>query len=229
MEKYFKTALYGILGIFLYFLLYSAESLPFHLLNVNLNALSNTIKIIYMTIYEIMMINIMILLYYNDLKTDYIDIKKNHQKYYHKYFKYYLIAFGIMMISNLIIILVLNKDMSTNETLIRETFKISPFYIYFSGIIFAPIVEEIVFRGCIKKIIPNKYIFVVVSGLLFGYVHISSNINHISDLLYLIPYSSLGCAFAYIYYKTNNIFSSMGLHFMHNGVLLSLQFLTLFL
>ena len=229
MEKYLKTALYGMLGIFLYFLLYSIESLPFKLLHIDLNTLSNTIKIIYMSVYEIMIIAIMLLIYNKWLKKDLNDIKKNHKEYYSKYFKYYLIAFGVMMISNLIIIIILNKDISTNETLVRETFQISPFYMYLSGIIFAPIVEEIVFRGCIKKIIPNKYLFVLTSGLIFGFIHIAGYINSPSDYLYLIPYSSLGFAFAYVYYKTDNIFTSMGLHFMHNGILLSLQFITLFL
>lgn len=229
MEKYLKTALYGILGIFLYFLLYSIESLPFKLLHIDLKTLSNTTKIIYMSVYETMMIAIMLLIYNKWLCKDLEDIKKNHKKYYSKYFKYYLIAFGIMMISNLIIIVLLNKDISTNETLVRETFQISPFYMYLSGIIFAPIVEEIVFRGCIKKVIPNKYLFVITSGLIFGLIHIAGYINSPSDYLYLIPYSSLGFAFAYIYYKTDNIFTSMGLHFMHNGILLSLQFIMLFL
>lgn len=229
MEKYLKTALYGLLGIGLYFLLYSIEGLPFQLMHVDPNSLPIFIKIIYLVAYEILMIAIMLLLYYNMFKKDLTDIKKNHKKYYSKYFKYYLVAFAIMMISNLVIILLLHKDMSTNETLIRDTFKISPFYIYFSGIIFAPIVEETVFRGCLRKIFTNKYLFIIISGLFFGYVHISGYINDVSDLLYLIPYSSLGIAFAYIYYKTDNIFTSMGLHFMHNGILLSLQFLTLFL
>lgn len=228
MNKYIKTALYGALGLFLYFLLYSIESLPFHLLNIDIDTVPMIVKIIYVVVYELMMITVMLLIYNKMVKTDFIDMKKNHKKYYGTYFKYYLIAFGIMMISNLIIILLLNKDMATNETMIRETFQISPLYIYFSAIIFAPIVEEIVFRGCIKRIIPNKYLFILVSGLLFGFVHISSDIKSMSDLLYLIPYSSLGMAFAYVYYKTNNIFTSMGLHFMHNGILVSLQFLLLF-
>ncbi len=229
MKNYFRNALYGLLGIFLYFLLYSIEGLPFALVHVDPNSLPTFIKVTYLVAYEILMIAIMLLLYYNLFKKDLADMKKNHKKYYSKYFKYYLIAFAIMMISNLTIVLLLNKDISTNETLIRDTFKISPFYIYFSGIIFAPIVEETVFRGCVRKILTNKYLYVIVSGLLFGFAHISGYITGVSDLLYLIPYSSLGIAFAYIYYKTDNIFTSMGLHFMHNGVLLSLQFLTLFL
>ena len=229
MEKYLKSALYGLFGLFLYFLLTKIEVLPFYLLNVNVETVPSWVKLIYLFFYEIMMVSVMLLVYFKNFKRDFADMKKNHKKYYAKYFKYYLIAFGIMLISNLVIIILLNKDMAANETNVREVFKISPLYIYFSAIIFAPIVEETVFRGCIKKIIPDKYLFILVSGLIFGYIHISDSFTSASDLLYLIPYSSLGMAFAYIYYKTNNIFTSIGLHFMHNGILLSLQFLTLFL
>ena len=54
-----------------------------------------------------------------------------------------------------------------------------------------------------------------------------SNVNSIVDLLYLIPYSVPGCAFAYILTKTNNIFVPIGFHFLHNGVTMSLQILLL--
>ena len=229
MEKYIKNALYGLLGIVLYFILYKIEVLPFYLLDINLSAVPTYVKVIYISIYEIMMIAVMMMIYLKTIEKDFYDIKKNHKKYYSKYFKYYLISFGVMLISNLVIMLLFNQDMATNEVIIRESFKISPLYIYFSGIIFAPIVEELVFRGALKRIIPNKYLFVIFSGLLFGFIHVSDNLNTLNDLLYIIPYSSIGIAFAYVYYKTDNIFTSIGLHFMHNGVLLSLQFLTLFL
>ena len=47
------------------------------------------------------------------------------------------------------------------------------------------------------------------------------------DILYLIPYSALGISFAYILQKTDNIFVTIGLHFMHNGILMALQVLVL--
>lgn len=227
MKKTIKLALFGFLGIFLYFLLYNIEGLPFYLLGIDTKTISPTFLYIYLAIYEIMMICIFALIYNKELKEQFNDMKKNHKKYFSENFKYYLIGFGIMLISNLIIIVIYNKGLSTNENTIREMLKINPIYIYFSAVLFAPFVEETIFRGCIKKIITNKYLYIIISGLVFGYVHINGNINSISDLFYIIPYGGLGCAFAYIYTKTKNIFTSMGFHLMHNGVIISLQFLLL--
>lgn len=226
-NTYIKNASIGLAIIFLYFILCNIEGLPFALFKVNIAIVPTSIKILYISIYEIFMIALFALIFNKELVTQAKDMKKNHKKYYSKYFKYYLICLAIMVVSNAIIMFLFNKGMANNEELVRQSFKISPIYMYFSSIIFAPFIEELVFRFCIKKVISYKYLFVLVSGLVFAYVHISGYIKSPSDLLYLIPYGSLGLAFSYIYYKTNNIFTTMGLHFMHNGILLSLQFLVL--
>ena len=56
-------------------------------------------------------------------------------------------------------------------------------------------------------------------------MHIFGNVSNLYDVLYIIPYSIPGFIFAYIYTESDNIFSSMGLHFMHNLILISLQFI----
>ena len=43
--------------------------------------------------------------------------------------------------------------------------------------------------------------------------------NNLVELVFLIPYSSLGCVFAYMYYKTNNIFVPMTFHMVHNTII----------
>ena len=228
-DLYIKNALIGIITILLYIILHNIEGLPFEILNIDITSLPQYIKIIYLTVYDILMMAIFAIIFNKELVANFKDMKKNHKEYYSKYFKYYLIGFAIMIISNAIIIFLMNKGIANNEEAIREAFKISPLYIYFSGIIFAPFVEELIFRGAIRKIIPFKYLFVLISGFVFAYVHVSTYINNPSDLLYLIPYGALGTAFAYVYAKTDNIFTNMGLHFMHNGILLSFQFLILLL
>ena len=229
LENYIKSALMGIGAIFVYYFLSNMQLLVFYLLDIDISVLPSMIRILYAVIYEILIMCVLIMIYNKKLINDFKDLKENHKKYYGECFKYWLIGLGIMLMSNFIIILILNKGLSTNEDQIRTMFSISPMYIYFSGVIFAPIVEELVFRMSVKKIIPNKYLFVILSGLLFGYVHLEGNINNMGDLLYLIPYSALGVAFAYMYEKTKNIYTSIGFHLMHNGILLGLQFLILFL
>lgn len=226
-EKYLEGALIGIVAILIYFILPNVEGIFLKIFNIEITSFSTTFKIIYSTIYDILMMCLIVLLFYKTLKKDFIDIRKSHKTYYQEYFKYYLIALLIMMISNVIISIIGGGSTAGNQEAIENLFQITPFYVYFSAVIFAPIVEELIFRKAIYNIIPNKFLFIITSGLVFGGLHILGSIESWTDFLYIIPYSSLGVAFAYIYTKTKNIFVSMGLHFMHNGILIALQFIVL--
>ena len=132
-----------------------------------------------------------------------------------------------MIMSNLFINVFVTDGIASNEEVLRETFKISPIYIYFSSVIFAPIVEELVFRQGLKNIFPNKILFILISGLVFGGLHVLTGYSNPTDLLYLIPYCAPGIAFAYILADSDNIFITIAIHCMHNGVLVALQFLVL--
>ena len=129
--------------------------------------------------------------------------------------------------SNAFIVFILNGGIASNEDSVRELFKVSPIYIYLSAVFFAPVVEELVFRQGIRNLFGRNILFILISGLVFGGLHVVDGYETILDLLYLIPYSSLGIAFAYMLYKTDNIFVSMGFHFMHNGIIMGLQFIVL--
>lgn len=226
MKNYIKDALIGISAIILYFILTIIQTLPFDIININLNELPLYAKVIYLLIYELMVICIMLLLFNKKIKRDFKDILINHKEYYSKCIKYWLIGLVVMSISNSLA-LVVGGDIASNEESLRQLFKISPLYIYLSSTIYAPIVEELVFRQGIRNIFGRNYLFILVSGIVFGGLHVITGLNSIVDLIYLIPYSSLGIAFAYMLYKTDNIFVSMGFHFMHNGLLIAFQFLLL--
>lgn len=173
----------------------------------------------YIIIYTISSIIISLIIIFTNrrkITKDFKDYFKNFDKNFEISFKYWLIGIIIMFISNLFITLVLKKQIAGNETSIRNYIKIMPILMYINTIICAPINEEMIFRKCFKDILPTKWIFVTLSGLIFGFLHISSYMTGLSDLIYLIPYSSVGIAFALLYYKTDNIFSSITMHAIHN-------------
>ena len=87
---------------------------------------------------------------------------------------------------------------------------------------YTKLTEELIFRKSIRDISKNKWFYVITSGFVFGGLHVLSSITSVVDLLYLIPYCSLGFAFALLYTRTNNIFSSMTIHAFHNGLALIL-------
>ena len=61
---------------------------------------------------------------------------------------------------------------SANQAALEEIINVSPLWMLITSVICAPVVEELLFRGAIKRIIKNKRVFVIVSGLSFGLVHV---------------------------------------------------------
>ena len=224
-----KNIILGIAALAVYFILPDLKALPFELLNIDVSSLSTGFKIIYSMFYELAMMAIIIALFFKTLKQNWIDLKKNHNTYFKTYFKYWLIALAIMMFSNAIINLLFEQDLPANEAAVRDLFNTNPLYTYFSAVLFAPIVEELVFRQGFRNILGNNIIFILMSGLVFGGLHVVSSANTWVDYLYLIPYCTPGLIFAYILSKTENVLITISLHFMHNGLLMSLQFLLLLL
>lgn len=223
----FKSIGIGLLALATYFILPYFEGIPFALFDMNPKNLHTIIKIIYLIIFGILMMSLIMLIYNKKITKDYKDIKKNHSKYFSKYLRYWLACLFVMMVSNLIINLLFTNSIPNNEQAIRDIFNISPFYIFFEAVLFAPIVEELVFRLSIKKIFSHKWVFVLVSGLLFGSMHVFNDFHSLYDLLYIIPYSTPGIAFALMLEDSDNVLVPISFHFLHNGILISLQFMIL--
>lgn len=223
----FKQIAIGIGAMALYFLLPYLEGVPFAIIGVDTTTLPIWVKVFYLIMYSVLTASLIMIIYNKKLSKDFKDMKKNSIKYFNKYIKYWLIGLFIMMISNLFINLIVTNDIPSNEQAIRETFNISPLYIFFSAVIYAPIVEELIFRQSIKNIFNNKWLFIIISGLLFGSMHVFGDFKNIADLLYIIPYSTPGIIFAYMLEDSDNICVPMSFHFIHNGILISLQFILL--
>ncbi len=130
-----------------------------------------------------------------------------------------------MYLSNSIILSFTNA-IAQNEAAVRESVKVLPLYMAFQTMIYAPITEEIIFRKSIKDIINNKYLYATISGLFFGAMHILLSMNKPIELLFIIPYGIVGFMFALTYYETDNIFSTITTHSIHNGFTLLLYFIS---
>lgn len=202
-------------SIGLIFLILFFPVIFFIVLNINVN-ISDTKYIIYLTISNIILIGIFILIYRKTLVDDLKSYIKDFSNNCEIGIKYWIIGFGIMTLSNLFITYILNKDIAGNEQDVRNYLDLFPLFMVFNTVIYAPLTEELTFRKSIRDVIDNKWVYGLVSGLVFGMLHISSYMNNWTDLVYLIPYSSLGVAFALLYHKTDNIFSSITMHAVHN-------------
>lgn len=202
------------IGIILLTLLFS--SIFFSILGINPSSISDKEYVLYLTISELLLAFGLFLIYKDSVIHDFKEFKKDINGNLELSFRYWVVGYSIMIISNLFITLILNQTIAGNEELVRDYISASPLLMALSTVIFAPFNEELTFRKSIREAISNKWIYVLISGLVFGGLHIISYISSPMDLIYLIPYSSLGFAFALLYYKTNNIFNSISMHMMHN-------------
>lgn len=218
----------GISIILLFFAFSLFKTLPLELLHIKYANLTITFKEIYNITAELILIAAIVLIFRKEYKKAIEDIKINHMSYFSKNFKFYLIGVFIMMSTNYLIS-ILGGGISENETAIRDEFSLYPVYTYIASVFLAPFLEESVFRLGFRAVFKNKIIYILASGLIFGSLHLISSFDSPLVLLHLISYSSCGIMFAYIMTRTNNILVSTGFHFMHNGILMSLQVLTLLL
>ena len=196
------------------------------ILNINIESIPNIIKILYTFIFDIIFLLLIASIYKQEITKEFkaFFTKKNILNNIKKSLKYWSIGMIIMISTNAIIALFTN-NLAANEQAVREMIDKYPLYMAFQVMIYAPISEEIIFRKSIDKIFKNKYLYILISGLIFGGLHVISSITSLIDILYLLPYCSLGFVFALLYQKTNNIFFTITAHSIHNTLALLLYLL----
>ena len=198
------------------------------ILNINTKDLTENQKNIITLISNISFLIFIIIIYYKKLYNDFKNyFNKKIKENLSLSIKYWMIGLIIMFLSNIIISILTGGKIANNEQEIRNLIELSPILMIFEVGIYAPITEELIFRHSIKQITNNKYIYPLLSGLIFGGLHVIPTMTNPIDLLFLIPYSSLGVAFACLYQKTNNIFSSITVHSIHNTMAFLLLIVTL--
>ena len=89
------------------------------------------------------------------------------------------------------------------------------------AVIMAPIVEEIIFRGCIYRFLKSQTSFLVaqiVSGCIFSLMH--------ANLLSFVPLILVGILLARIYERTGSLKASIWFHALFNAFSLIMLFIT---
>lgn len=162
---------------------------------------------------------ILVIIYRKDLKKELNIYLKGFVKIFKLSIKYYLV--GILLTITFSILLAgILKGSSQNENLVRELLFNHPLYMFINIVFIAPVIEELVYRKSVSTWIKNKWIFAIISGILFGSAHIATNVFSgtfiLTDLLYILPYGSYGFAFALMDHDTKTTFSSIVIHSIHN-------------
>jgi len=89
----------------------------------------------------------------------------------------------------------------------------SPVWFIVVGVIFAPVVEELFFRGFLFQGFRQKYGWiggVLLSSAVFAVAHL--------DPVALIPTFILGCLLAYMYHRSNSVWPGIIIHVLVNAM-----------
>ena len=161
------------------------------------------------------------IIYKKELLSYMKDFKTNHKKYFPKYL--YMGILGILIMNALSTTIgLMVGGVSNNESLVRSTFEGTNIVVLFLNIgIFAPVCEEIAFRLTFKNLFKNKYMFSIIMGLFFAFMHMIGTTS-IIEWVYIIPYFVMGYALSYIFFDSNNLINSIIVHCFNNIITLLL-------
>lgn len=220
LTKWLKKYVKFFVTILIYFM-YQTNFILVFLENIGLdyNKIPKGPRICLYTITDLIYLFIIIFMFRKEIKQGINDLKQNFLDRTLSGLQCWLIGSAIMTISSLIIRLITKQDISNNEQLVRDSIALAPLYMLFTCSIMAPFFEEMIFRRTISAFIKNKWIYIISSGVIFGLLHIIGSYKGPLDFLYIIPYGSMGCLFAYLYRKTNNITLPIIIHMLHNTIL----------
>ena len=122
-----------------------------------------------------------------------------------------LVAGYIFILLHNLILMVLGVDTQGEEILKLFSELESPVWFFVTGVVAAPLVEEIFFRGFLFQGFRQRYGWVaamLISAFIFAAAHF--------DLVAFIPTFLLGAVFAYIYHRSNSVWPGIILHFLVN-------------
>ena len=235
LKKFFSGIIFGIVIFFLYYLI--CPILFSYFFKSGLN--SSNFWILNLSQLAVYLFTFLVILFiirkefFKQLK----EFIKNPKKVLNKGFSYWAYGIVVMIISNLIVTSIVG-GIAVNEQTTRDTIMSAPLYAIPTIIILGPVLEELVFRFCFRKSFNKELTFAFFSAFIFGLLHVttafdeltlSNIITHASEFLFIVPYGSLGFFFAKAYYETDNIFSSIVPHVLHNSMSVILILITSFL
>lgn len=105
---------------------------------------------------------------------------------------------------------------SENQSVINQLFKNMPVWTFIDGVVIAPIMEELIFRGLFFELFfrknerATKVIGVIVNGIMFGALH---------DTGLSFPiYALMGILLAWTYVYTKDVKYGMAIHVLNNFI-----------
>lgn len=166
------------------------------------------------------------------LKRSFRFFKVNLKENFKSVFQNFWLLLGVNFLISLVMVLVFKiETQSENQTLVTDMIKMAPVPMMLSTMIFAPLVEELIFRGVLYQNWRSKKAYLlpmITSIVIFSSMHLMAGLgagNGWFELIYIFQYAGLSFFMIRTMEQTNNIVGAMLIHFINN----TLAFTTVFL
>lgn len=174
-----------------------------------------------LTILYIVLILLCVVLSWNEWKRSFHMIKKEPAKVLIRTVTGGVLAIVLNVILSLLCGALSGQSDSANQEVIQANVVIAPYFMLFSIMIFAPMVEESVFRGGVFACTRRYFGFwaaALISAFAFGWIHVMDSFfaGQWQDLIYLIVYGGIGLFNAWYYEHHGGIIASAGVHLFNN-------------
>lgn len=136
--------------------------------------------------------------------------------------------FGANIIINMVLIFVLKIDFKPeNQEIIEHMIKTAVVPMFLSTVIFAPIVEEIIFRGVLYQNFRSKkffYLPMLFSVLVFASMHLISGLSSGRgwiEFIFIIQYAVMALFMIRSLEDTGSLIGAIGVHALNNLIVFS--------
>ena len=130
------------------------------------------------------------------------------------------ILYGLALIGGFITMMLGGHSSSENQVLLETITNAHPLIMIITTVIFAPILEEMIFRGIVFGWFYelNPKLAYLVSGFIFGFIHVMISIlsGNISEWVQIFGYFFMGVGLCYLYEKRDNIYVPILAHATNN-------------
>ena len=112
----------------------------------------------------------------------------------------------------------LPDDPSVNQQIVSQLTVAQPVFGFFMVVVFAPLTEELIFRGMLARYLfpkqdkSKQVLFLLVSSLLFALIHFPGDVQQ------FLVYTSLGFSLGLAYISRKGLVYSISLHALNNLV-----------
>ena len=195
------------------------------LFRIDIKSNSYSTNILLSLFSNLVILIILLLIYRKSLIDDFRTFKSKPMRMLDTSIKYYFFGLIGMVVTNLLLTFILDGGGSSNEKIVQDMIDNMPYLMILSAGIIGPIIEEIVFRKAYLDTFKNKYLGTILSGVIFGLLHVITTSSTLIEYMYFLPYAFLGFGFAYMDYSEENIYPSIFMHMFHNTLLVLISIL----